>query len=153
MVSEDGTIEFDLPCVKISRHMRREDFLNSSLFAISETQNQNEPWSRYGFKPVTAKREGYAGDICFLADSIYSISLCSTRPEFDTSWGDWTFEKEQARHAFHKKLLESFFCRPPDSTGQNGDAMYAFNWGTVSSITDIKTGDTSILIKYGRSNY
>jgi hypothetical protein len=154
MIQSDGTVEFESPKVTISAHSTRNDFLKSSLFALSKPLNQNAPWSRYSFQPVIAGGEHFAGDICFCSGPIYSISLCSVRPEFGSSWSDFSVEKERARHCFHKRLLRDIFKRPADEHTSRGpderdaDVGFSFPWGNVSAATDIKGGGCYVLIKY-----
>ena len=155
MIHPDGTVEFESPIVRITPGTTRDDFLASALFAISKPTNQNAPWSRYSFQPVTVRGENFSGDICFCSVAIYSMSLCSIRPEFGTSWNDASVEKEQARHCFHKQLLQRLFQRPPDERIEHGpnerdtDDAYSFPWGGVSALTDAKAYGCDIFIKYG----
>jgi len=155
MIRLDGTVEFESPIVRITPSTTRDDFLASAHFAISKPGNQNAPWSRYSFQPVTARGENFAGDICFCSGAIYSMSLCSIRPEFGTSWNNASAEKEQARHCFHKQLLQRLLQRPPDKRiargldEQDTDDAYGFPWGGVSALTDAKAYGHDIFIKYG----
>jgi hypothetical protein len=154
MIQSNGTVVFDSPSMSITPGTARDEFLVSPLFHISKPMNQNAPWSRYGFRPVTAGNEQFAGDICFCSGSIYSLNLCSLRPEFGTSWDEASMEKERARHYFHKQLLQNIFGRDPDELIPRGldkrDADIAFNfaWGSVSACTDFKSGGRDIYIKY-----
>ena len=154
MIHPDGIIEFELPRVRISPRTTRDEFLASPLFAIAEPLNQNAPWSRYSFQPVTVRAELFAGDICFCSGLIDTASLCSTRPEFGSSWSDASLEQERARHCFHKQLLQDWFERLPDehipwgSDERDADVGYKFQWGSVYAATDCKTQTRGILIKY-----
>jgi hypothetical protein len=154
MIQSDGTVEFESPRVSITPHTTRDNFLASPLFAISKPLNQNTPWSRYSFQPVTVGGEHFAGDICFCSGAIYSMSLSSVRPEFGSSWGDTSVEKEQARHCFHKQWLQDAFGRLPDEHVSRGpdkrdeDIGFDFPWGSVSASTDIKAGGCYVFIKY-----
>jgi hypothetical protein len=154
MIQPNGTVVFDLPNVSITPRTMRDEFQASPLFQISKPLNQNAPWSRYGFRPVTAGNEQFAGDICFCSGSIYSLNLSSLRPEFGTSWDDASIEEERARHYFHKKLLQDVFRRSPDkliprgSDKRDTDIEFNFVWGNVSACTDFKSGGCDIFIKY-----
>jgi len=155
MIHSDGTIEIESPRVIITPKTMREDFLVSPLFLISQPLNQNAPWSRYSFKPITANDEQLAGDICFCSGVVYSLSFCSMRLESGMSWNEYSAEREQARHCFHKKLLKTLFVRPPDKRIQSGvddrntSDQYNFPWGLVCAEQDIKGGASYIFIKYG----
>jgi hypothetical protein len=157
MIRIDGTIEFESPKASIMPNTTRDDFLASPLFVISKPLNQNHLWSRYSFKPITAQGERFGGDICFCSGAIYSLDLCVIRPEFGTSWNDFSPEKEQMRHCFHKELLQRIFQREPDERVAHGpdhrdmDEAYVFPWGTVSACTDVRTGGCDIFIKYRSS--
>jgi hypothetical protein len=154
MIQADGTVEFDSPRTSISPTTTRDDFLASPLFAISEPLNQNPPWSCYAFKPVAARGELFTCHISFCAGAVDSLSLSAMRPEFGTSWSDVTPEKEQDMHCFHKRMLLELFGRPPDKRISRGpderdaDFGYDFSWGEVWAITDIKSGDCEIHIRY-----
>jgi len=154
MIQSNGIVEFELPKVSITPRTTRDDFLRSPFFVLSKPLNQNAPWSRYCFQPVTAGGERFAGDICFCSGVIYSIGLCSIRPEFGSSWSDVSPEKEQAQHCFHKRLLRDIFRRPPDERIARGrderdaDIGFSFSWGSVSAVTDIKAGGCFIFIRY-----
>ena len=154
MIHPNGTVEFESPKVSITPGTTRDDFLASPLFGISKPSNQNTPYSRYSFQPVTAGGELFAGDICFCSGGIYSMSLCSIRPEFGSSWSNASSEKEQARHCFHKRLLQDLFGRLPDDHISRGpderdaDIGFSFPWGGVSACTDIKAYGCDIFIKY-----
>jgi len=145
MIFSNGTVEFESPKVKITPNTTRDDFIASALFAISRPLNQNAPWSRYSFEPITANGECLAGDICFCSAAIYSVGLCSIRPEFGASWNDASIEKERARHSFHTQLLQGLFQRPPDRGAEYG---FSFPWGGVWALIDPKSGGCGILIKY-----
>ena len=155
MIHPYGTVEFESPIMRITPSTTRDDFLASALFAVSQPMNQNAPWSRYSFQPIAARGENFAGNICFCSGAIYSMSLCSIRPEFGTSWNNASDEKEQARHCFHKQLLQDLFQRPPDERMAHGsieqymDDAYSFPWGSVSALTDAKAYGCDIFIKYG----
>src|SRR5580658_9812129 len=95
----DGTVNFTSPMIDIGRHTERDAFLTSPLFAISKPLNQNAPWSRYSFGPVTSDGELFAGDICFYSGVVNTISLGSVRPEFGITWNDFSLEKERGRHS------------------------------------------------------
>jgi hypothetical protein len=155
MIYSDGAVEFESPKVRIIPSTTRDDFLASALFAISKPMNQNAPWSRYSFGPITVRGENFSGDICFCSGIIYSTSLCARRPEFGSSWNDASVEKEQARHCFHKQLLQRLFQRQRDERIEHGsndldaDDVYSFHWGEVSALTDAKAYGCYIFIKYG----
>lgn len=125
----------------ITARTTRDEFLSSPLFAISKPMNQNAPWSRYSFQPVRGSGENFAGDICFCSGAIYSMSLCAIGPKFGSSWSDASVKKEQARHCFHKQLLQGIFGRPPNEHIPRGpderdaDIGYVFPWGEVSACT------------------
>jgi len=154
MIYPDGAIKIGIPNVTITQRMTRDDFLASPLFAVSKPMNQNAPWSRYSFRPVTADGEHFAGDVCFYDGVLYSLSLCSIRPEFGSSWNDYSVEKERAAHCFHKELLKRIFGRPPDkhiprgADERDADAGYILPWGEVWASTDIKSAICDILVKY-----
>jgi hypothetical protein len=156
MIHPDGTVEFESPQARITPTTTRADFLASALFDIARPMNQNAPWSRFSFRPITAQGERFSGDICFCSGAIYSMTLCCSRPEFGTSWNDASPDKEQARHCLHKQLLQGLFQRPPDERIPHGpnerdtDVTYYFPWGSVSALTDARAGGCSILIKFGR---
>jgi hypothetical protein len=154
MIHANGTIEIESPHFVITPKTTREDFLASTLFAISEPLNQNTPWSRYAFKSINLGCEQFAGDICFCWGNLASVSLWSMRPDF----GEWNINsasQEAARHYFHKEFLQRIFARPPDeklrfgNDDRDASAVYNFSWGLVCAEQDAKCGASGIIIKYG----
>ena len=137
---QDGSIGLESPPIVITHDFSREQFLSSPLFPLSSPLNQNSPWSRYSFRPITIAGEVFAADICFKSDRLYSVNLRTARPAFGESWSDWSSEKEIAAKRFHDSLLTSWF----GST--RGD--YLFRWGKVYSVIDNKSGSSSIGITY-----
>lgn len=136
----NGNITIDSPSLIITRDLTRDQFLQSALAGISEPLNQNAPWSRYAFKPVTIRGETFAADICFNAGRLYSVDLAVMRPEFGSSWSDWTEEREMARKRFHDSLLE-----PILGTDWR---QHRFAWGKVYSEFDPRSGGSSIGVIY-----
>ena len=138
--SRDGRITIDAPSMIITSGMTRDQFLGSAVANIATPLNQNTPWSRYAFKPVTIQGERWAADICFNAGRLYSVNLSIMRPEFGSSWSDWSEERELARKRFHDSLLESIL---------GGDwREQRFTWGGVYSAYDQKGRGSSIGITY-----
>jgi hypothetical protein len=151
MIQSDGTVVFAGPKVTITPRTTRGDFLTSPLFDISKPLNQNVPWSRYSFQPVAGAGEQFAADICFCSGAIYDMMLCSIRSEFGSVMST---VNEQAKHCFHKQLLQSIFKRPPDERIQRGEderdanARYIFPWGAVSAATAMKASGCFIFIEF-----
>ncbi len=135
-----GTVVIDSPAIEIKRQMTRSDYLQSQLFLISSPLNQNPPWSRYGFKPILINANNFAGNICFKTEKLYSLTLVVIRPEFGTSWAEWSEEKEAQRKIYHDNLLKSNFGATAES--------YSFSWGRVISSYDNKAGGSAIDIYY-----
>ncbi len=137
---ETGAVEINIPATKIPPNMPRDDFLKSPLYSISSPLNQNPPWSRYAFKSVIINEDKFVGDICFNTEKLYSITLAVIRPEFGTSWGEWSEEKELARKRYHENLLRTIFGESSES--------YSFPWGKVISLFDRRAGGSAIEIYY-----
>lgn len=154
MFREDGTAVFESPVATLGLDTTRDMFLSSPLFPISKPLNQNAPWSRYAFLPVTALGEQLTGNVCFCHGRIYSLQLCSIRPEFESSPDDYSLEKERALHCFHKRFLQDIFGRLPDDffrselDDRDTDVGYTFSWGKVRTSTDIKSDSRYIFIGY-----
>ncbi len=134
-----GSIVINSPALRITRQMTRNDYLQSQLFPISSPLNQNPPWSRYGFKSVLIDNNNFAGNICFKAEKLYSLSLVVIRLEFGSSWTEWCEEKELQRKIFHDNLLKDNFGYAEP---------YSFSWGKVISLYDQKAGCSAIDMYY-----
>jgi hypothetical protein len=156
MIHSDGTIEIESPQITITPKFSREDFLSSSLFLASKPQNQNEPYSRYGFESIILKQEEhFYASICFKCGHLHDFIVASLRPEFNASKSLCLDDK--LRHEFHKKLLEVSFKNPPDertymiyypTPRDEVSVSYNFQWGTVSAGIDTRTDDAHIYVKY-----
>lgn len=137
---QNRNITIDSPSMVISPNMRREEFLQSAVANISTPVVENAPWSSYNFKPVTIGGESFAANIYFDAGRLDSIQLGVIRPEFGSSWADWSKERQLAKKPFHDSLLESWL-------GTDWRKR-RFAWGEVGSEFDPKGGSSSIIVRY-----
>lgn len=137
---KDGSIRIDSPAMTITRDLTPELFLQSAVASIATTLNQNTPWSRYAFKPVTIHGESFAANACFKAGRLYSVHLAVMRPEFGTLWSDSSEEREMARKGFHDALLASVLG--------SGWRLQRFAWGKLYSEFDPKGGGSDIGVTY-----
>jgi hypothetical protein len=147
MIHPDGTIDIEVPCFIISSKTTREDFLASPLFAISEPLNQNTPWSCYGFGPVKTGGEGFSCNVRFCSGFLRYVEFVSIRPEFEST------QQWDAKHCFHKNLLETIFARLPDECrgidSQDVNTFYNFSWGLAGATRDPKSDWPFIVVRYG----
>jgi hypothetical protein len=139
----DGSLQFESPPVRVAADFTLEQFQSSALFAIAKPLNQNAPWRRFECKRLGIAGEEIAAAFCFKDGRLHSFGLAVLRPEFGSSWSDWSEEKEQSRLKLHHELLRKWLGP--------GDGRYQFAWGTVESDFDIRSGESSIEVTYGRS--
>jgi len=147
-----GTFYFDKPSVTIMPTLTTDDLQPWAEHGI-EKVTQNPPWLLLGYRRFMIGSEAFAGLICFKDGAIQNISLMSTRPEFGTSWNDFSHEKEEARQAFHNQWLAEQVDKrkglltldEPFKTWE-----WDFNWGKIVSGWDTKNGTTEIVIVYAK---
>src|SRR5262249_1178357 len=141
MIHSDGTIDIEVPRFIISPKTTHKDFLATPAFAISKPLNQNTPWSCHEIGPITAFGERLSCNVRFCSGWLRYVEFVSLRVEFGPT------QQRDAKHCFHKKLLEKIFTHPPDECRGKGNqdaftnAFYHFPWGLVCATRDPKSDD------------
>lgn len=151
---ETGRLTISMPASAIDADLTREGLDVSPLGERCERVLRNPPWETTGFR-VRLGEERFAGVICFKEGKMVHFTLMTQRPEFGTSWSDFSQEKEKARQAFHNKWLrEQLPGIEPEHLAF--DSMptweWAFGWGRIISGWDPKNGTTEIAVIYGSKN-
>jgi len=74
----------------------------------------------------------------FYDEKLDCIDLVHSDKKFGSSWADWSESRELDRKHVHDEWLISLLGSPP----------YTYDWGTISSDFDKKSGGSSIVIRY-----
>lgn len=122
----------------ISPELRLQAFLNSSLGIGAKEQIANRGWVTYALR-LKERPVEFAISLLFK-----DASLCEIRfsiVDAESSWGDWSQEKEIQKKAEIDRIIETSFGNPP----------YKFPWGEVLSDIDMRGGLSQGIIRYHRN--
>lgn len=150
-----GRIAVTEPAVEIAAELALEAMLAGPLGPRTERTHRNPPWSVHGFRSIRIGAERFSGSLCFREGVLQFVTLATNRPEFGTSWNDFSVEKEKARHRFHTTWLKGLLAglEPTESTGsfQPCEVVeWTFGWGRISSGWDVKNGLAEVAVVYAR---
>ncbi len=148
-----GMLTILQPALVIGPGLTQEAFRASPLGAASEELTRNPPWLLFGFRHAEAGGERFAGHCCFHGEQVEFVTLTVERPEFGSSWAEFSKEKEKARQEHHNTwLLTQLHDHPATHTLwlDTPTWEWAFPWGRVYSGWDVKNGTTEIVIRYRR---
>jgi hypothetical protein len=100
-----GRFTFTEPACAIDAKLTLEGLATSPLQAHCEVVTQNPPWKLLGYRSAVIGAETFVGHICFRDSALQHFTLIAPRPEFGTSWADFSMAKEHARQKFHNDWL------------------------------------------------
>jgi hypothetical protein len=151
--TKTGAIRFTDPRVVVTSDYTASVFQRSPLAKLGGAL----PGVRFGFQPVTFMGEPFSGSLRFEGGVLRSVQLVALRPEFGTSWAEFSEEKELARKALHETLLQQALG------GGDLDVLVRvelvtderllmrgreFAWGVARSFYDNKAGFSAIELEY-----
>jgi hypothetical protein len=131
-----GTISFPTWTASVSPTLTRAGFLESPISCGAKISLKNDPWCSWDVLPVEWDGKIWHVTLYFNGESLAMIHIGAGSPEFGSSWGDWSEEKEMARKSYHERVLARELDVVP------GD----FPWGTVASVYDSKSGSSVIIV-------
>jgi hypothetical protein len=135
-----GSITFNEGALNISPTLKKNEFLDSSLFKDAEEVGIKGEYGSWAILVDETNQMKIGVCLRFQKERLTSITLIDSDEAYGESWNDWSEEKELKRKESHDHILYQSF-------GHKG-AEYNFEWGTVTSIFDHKSGSCKIDINY-----
>jgi hypothetical protein len=118
--------------------LTKDDFLSSNLFG-EVLKHQEYEFTTYSLKPQLIEKEKFIMVIYFNKNDIIDlVNLSLSNSENLPSWDNWSESEEQRKKEEHDKWLLNKIGIPP----------YNYDWGTVSSNYDPRSGSSMITIRY-----
>ena len=115
--------------------LTREEFLRYSTG--HSVLIENAPWVSYTLPQQSLADAQFAVVVYFKHERIESVELAHVFPDRDESWADWSKTTEMERKAFHDEWLNN-----------RGVTQDTYDWGTVYSDFDAKSGASVIVFRY-----
>lgn len=138
--TKNGQIIFDNNLYVLKSKTTLEEFKNSRLFS----EVCNEVYMGNGHSNFTINPQNILGDPFIIVvyfnpnQTINFIGMHYCENGKKPDWKDWSEENELLKKQIHDKLLIKYLGAPP----------YNYEWGTVSSSYDSKSGSSGIYIRY-----
>lgn len=140
MISKDGSIVI-YGAAMIHPSLNEAIFLESSLGRNAERGIFNAGYHTYHTLGVLENKLECSLSVIFYQGTLDMVVMAPRWPGLTSlGWSNWSFENELEIKRKNDVLLEQSLGTPP----------YHYEWGSVSSEYDAKTGDSSITISYGR---
>lgn len=88
--------------------------------------------------------------LCFHTPRLVCAYLSADRPDFPTSWEEWSEEAELVKKQMHDRFLMEMLGRQPDVRRSHPYPYveYRLSWGTVNSSYDPRSAASTIGIHY-----
>lgn len=135
--SRTGTLDLGEARV-LGPETTHDQFRSSPLGLASRPLILNGPWRSYSLPRIAEGVVTFQVAIYFEGESATMLEIANASPEFGRSWADWSPENEERRRAWHGRwLAETQGVLPGD-----------FAWGSLSSMTDPKSGGSSIVLRF-----
>ncbi|GEP44805.1 hypothetical protein BGE01nite_40960 [Brevifollis gellanilyticus] len=103
---------------------------------------RNEPWCSFKLPSIPQRDTELIITLQFHGERLDSLRLFHDAARFGTSWDDWSEERELARKAYHERWLAEMLRLP----------VGKYLWGEVLSVYDVKSGSSSIIVRYVKSD-
>jgi hypothetical protein len=135
----DGSLKIEKYHVSIGRKFRYQDFVNSELYKIANPLVINIPYRSYIITdPISFLGIKFSLTIYFKNNLLERLHLYLFDPDETPSWEQWSEESEIKKLVIQNNLLNKNFGSPP----------YCYEWGSIESIFDKRSGDTGLIIIY-----
>lgn len=138
--AKNGQVMFDNTSYILESKTTLKEFKNSSLFI----EVSNEVYMENGHSNFTINSQNIVGlpfiiVVYFNPSQIINlIGMYYCKENKTPDWKEWSEENELLKKDKHDKLLTKYL----------GDPSYNYEWGTVSSTYDSKSGSAGIYIRY-----
>ncbi|WP_339733985.1 hypothetical protein [uncultured Gimesia sp.] len=124
--------EIEIGNVRVSPSTTLSNFSKSTLGISSKVLIKNNDYVT--LQVVTASQIGL--NLSFSNDRLSTVIIYLKSPE--STWSSWSKNEEHEKKTKHDKILNADLGLEP----------YRFSWGEVESISDSKSGDSYVLVKY-----
>ncbi len=123
---------------KIGVKFTRQNFFSSLLAQRASVIVKNEPYCSFSVGSHEILDLLVSVSLWFFGEQLEFIELIHHSKELDSSWADWSKDKEIRRKQIHDDWLLAL----------TGNATHSYEWGGIWSEFDAKTGGSSIIIRY-----
>jgi|GEM_PF-3807756 len=131
-----GSLQLPTVSLPVTPTLTHDEFIrNSTEHAVLI---DNATWISYTLPQQSLANTQFAVVLCFTNDRVESIELSHVFPNRDESWSNWSKEAELERKAIHDKWLVG-----------RGLTQDTYDWGSVYSEFDAKSGASVIIFRYG----
>lgn len=135
----DGSLTIDKYQININRYFTYQDFSKSKLYEIAKPIIINYPYRSYDINsPVLFLGELFSVRLFFNNEKLERLHICLYETDNASSWENWSEEAEMTKLTVQDDLLTKNIGSPP----------YIFEWGSIESLFDKRSGDTGIVITY-----
>ena len=140
--------------ITINKYLKKADLQKSRIYAdfLKRAWDVKTGYIWYYFKPLDLFGSQFSMSLCFFGEDIFKVSFSIYDKEYPTSWSEWSLEGELDRKSAHDVTLKKMFNRLPDE--DHGMPMpickYVFNWGSVTSGYDSRSGGSSIWVNWNK---
>lgn len=119
---------------KTSPQYLKEHFGQSELRSLS----MGNGWVHYSIKNIQITDQYFIFIFLFYKDILKTVSfVISTLPFSESSWNDWSKEKEEQNKSFFENWLSTRI-----------GSQRSFAWGNVNVVLDEKGGGSAIVLNY-----
>ena len=131
----------------IGPQLTRAAFLAAPLGRAAADLTVNEPWHSWKLA-CRIGGEAFMLGLYFHGETLDMAVLTLTDSRYGTSWDDHSEDKEQARHAAHRRWID-------DALKAFGKSLWSgsrriFPWGAIAADYDPRSSSASIVVSYGR---
>lgn len=124
--------------VMIGNKFTKEKFMVSKLFN-DVVKNDDYGYTWYYIKPQMICSFRFIITLLFSPNgSLNTVTLCINSSNELLTYNNYSEVRNQNNFVFHNSFLKEYVGEPP----------YKYNWGTIASVIDQKSGSSHIIIRY-----
>jgi hypothetical protein len=136
---KNGTIYLEKYKINIEPSFTHEKFCSSELFKKATPFVKNPPYNSYRLEEgINFLGEKFTIVLFYHNDRLSRMNLSFYVPNKSVSWDDWCEEKELETKNRQDNLLKQNFGDPP----------YEYQWGSLESVYDKRSGSSHLIISY-----
>lgn len=132
----DGYLE--ISNIKVHKNMKREFFAAGYKELIAQECKCGNEFVNYLIKPQKCDDKYCILRVYFQSENIYGVEIFFNDKCQFLEWSDCNKKHVMQQKKFNDKILAEKLGKPP----------YKYNWGTISSVCDLKGGAGYISIRY-----